>query len=298
MKANLLRSALGICAFAAAAAASAQPLTGTLQRIKESGEIRIGHRDVSVPFSYLTDDGKPIGMFIDLCARVVDSVKAELKQDVKVVYRPMTIATFIPLLQNQSIDIACGPATNTVERQKQAAFSNTVFVASIRALVKKESGIAKFDDLKDKTLSLTSGSTSVALMTKYEQEHKFETKKLLNPDHAQSFLMFNTGRAQAFLMDDIFLASQVANQAKPDDYKILTEWLRVEPYGLGMRKDDPQFKALVDRTIANLVKSGDFQKLYAKWFESPIPPKDINLNFPMTPPLKEALANPNDKGIE
>ena len=289
---------LGACALGVIGAAQAQAPTGTLQRIKETGEIRLGHRDVSVPFSYLTDDGKPIGMFMDICARIVDNIKTELKQDVKVTLRPMTIATFIPLLQNQSIDIGCGPATNTVERQKQISFSNTVFVASIRALVKKDSGINKLDDLKDKTVSLTSGSTSVNLLTKYEQDRKFETKKVLNPDHAQSFLMFNTGRAQAFIMDDIFLAGQVANQAKPGDYKLLDEWLRVEPYGLAIRKDDPQFKALVDRVLAGMFKSGEFQKLYSKWMEAPIPPKNVNLNFPMTPPLKEAIAHPNDKGAE
>ena len=289
---------LGTAALCAASAGLAQPLGGTLQRIKETGEIRLGHRDVSVPFSYLTDDGKPVGMFMDVCARVVDSIKAELKQDVKVVMRPMTIATFIPLLQNQSIDIGCGPATNTAERQKQVAFSNSIFVASIRALVKRDSGISKLADLRDKTVSLTSGSTSVTLLTKFEQDNKFETRKLLNPDHAQSFLMFNSGRAQAFVMDDIFLASQVANQARPGDYRILDEWLRVEPYGLAIRKDDAPFKALVDRTLASMVKSGEFQKLYARWFESPIPPKNINLNFPMSQPLKDAIANPNDKPAE
>jgi glutamate/aspartate transport system substrate-binding protein len=285
-------------ALVAAGAAHAQAQGGTLQRIKDTGEIRIGHRDVSVPFSYLTDDGKPIGFFIDVCAKVVDTLKADLKQDVKTVYRPVTLSTQIPLLQNQGVDIVCGPATNTVERQKQVAFSNTLYVSSIRAVVRRDSGINSFADLKDKTVSLTAASTSINLLTKYEQERKFETKKLTNPDHAQSFLMFSTGRAQAFVMDDILLASMVANSAKPADFKIIDDALRVEPYGLVMRKDDPQFKAAVDRTLANLVKSGEYQKLYAKWFESPIPPKNVNLNFPMTKALKDALASPNDKGIE
>jgi len=284
-------------AFVATATAQAQTPTGTMQRIKETGEIRIGHRDVSVPFSYLTDDGKPIGFFIDVCSRVVDTIKADLKQDVKVVYRPITLSTQIPLLQNQAVDIVCGPATNTMERQKQVGFSNTLYVSSIRAVVRKDGGINKFSDLNDKTVALTAASTSINLLTKFEQENKFETKKLINPDHAQSFLMFSTGRAQAFVMDDILLASLVANSAKPGDYKLLDETLRVEPYGLVMRKDDQQFKAAVDRTLATLVKNGEYQKLYAKWFESPIPPKNVNLNFPMTKALQEALANPNDKGI-
>ena len=285
-------------ALIATGTAQAQALTGTLARIKETGEIRVGHRDVSVPFSYLTDDGKPIGFFMDICSRVVDTIKADLKQDVKVALRPVTLSTQIPLLQNQGVDIVCGPATNTVERQKQVAFSNTLYVSSIRAVVRRDSGINKFADLNDKTVSLTAASTSINLLTKFEQEKKFETKKLTNPDHAQSFLMFSTGRAQAFVMDDILLASMVANSAKPTDFKLLDEALRVEPYGLVMRKDDPQFKAAVDKTLANLVRTGEYQKLYAKWFESAIPPKNVNLNFPMTQALKSALANPNDKGIE
>lgn len=285
-------------ALVATATAQAQTPTGTMQRIKETGEIRIGHRDVSVPFSYLTDDGKPIGFFIDICNRVVDTIKADLKQDVKVVYRPVTLSTQIPLLQNQAVDIVCGPATNTMERQKQVGFSNTLYVSSIRAVVRKDGGINKFSDLNDKTVALTAASTSINLLTKFEQENKFETKKLTNPDHAQSFLMFSTGRAQAFVMDDILLASLIANSSKPGDYKLIDEALRVEPYGLVMRKDDQQFKAAVDRTLATLVKNGDYQKLYAKWFEAPIPPKNVNLNFPMTKALREALANPNDKGIE
>ncbi len=285
-------------ALIATGAAQAQALTGTLACIKETGEIRIGHRDVSVPFSYLTDDGKPIGFFMDICGRVVDTIKADLKQDIKVALRPVTLSTQIPLLQNQGVDIVCGPATNTVERQKQVAFSNTLYVSSIRAVVRRDSGINKFADLNDKTVSLTAASTSINLLTKFEQEKKFETKKLTNPDHAQSFLMFSTGRAQAFVMDDILLASMVANSAKPTDFKLLDEALRVEPYGLVMRKDDPQFKAAVDKTLANLVRTGEYQKLYAKWFESAIPPKNVNLNFPMTQALKSALANPNDKGIE
>lgn len=299
---HLRHFVLGACAssFAllAAGAAQAQALSGTLQRIKETGEIRIGHRDVSVPFSYLTDDGKPIGFFMDICARVVDTIKADLKQDVKVVLRPVTLSTQIPLLQNQGVDIVCGPATNTVERQKQVAFSNTLYVSSIRAVVRRDGGINKFADLNDKTVALTAASTSINLLSKFEQENKFETKKLTNPDHAQSFLMFSTGRAQAFVMDDILLASLVANSAKPGDFKLIDEALRVEPYGLVMRKDDPQFKAAVDKTLAALVRSGDYQKLFAKWFESPIPPKNVNLNFPMTQALKNVLANPNDKGIE
>ncbi|MBV7427364.1 MULTISPECIES: amino acid ABC transporter substrate-binding protein [unclassified Acidovorax] len=286
-------------AFAVAFAAHAQSPAGTLDRIKETGEIRIGHRESSVPFSYLLDDGKPVGFAMDLCGHVVEAVKAELKKpDVKVVLRPVNLSTQIPLLQNQSVDIVCGPATNTVERQKQIAFSNTIFVSSIRAAVKKDGGVEKFSDLNGKTAAVTAASTSIALLTKFEQEKKIEVKKVTSPDHAQSFLMLSTGRAQAFVMDDILLASLIANSSKPSDFKIIDDALRVEPYGLVLRKDDPQFKAIVDRTLASLNKSGEFQKIYAKWFSTPIPPKNVNLNFPMTKALTDALSNPNDKGIE
>lgn len=297
MKAS--RHLVGLCALAAAAGLHAQTPSGTLQRIQETGEIRIGHRESSVPFSYLLDDGKPVGFAMDLCAKVVESVKTELKKpDIKVVMRPVNLSTQIPLLQNQSVDIVCGPATNTVERQKQVAFSNTIFVSSIRAVVKADSGIAKFSDLNGKTAAVTAASTAIALLTKNEQDNKFETKKVTSPDHAQSFLMLSTGRAQAFVMDDILLASMVANASKPSDFKIIDDALRVEPYGLVLRKDDPQFKAVVDKTLAALTKSGEYQKIYAKWFEAEIPPKNINLNFPMTKSLKDAMANPNDRGIE
>lgn len=278
--------------------AQAQSLSGTMLRLKETGEIRVGHRDVSVPFSYLTDEGKPIGFFMDICSKVVENIKAELKQDIKVVYRPVTLSTQIPLLQNQSVDIVCGPATNTVDRQKQVSFSNTLYVSNISAVVRRDSGINKFKDLHNKTVSLTSASTSINLLTKFEQEHKFETKKMTNPDHAQSFLMFSSGRAQAFVMDDILLASLVANSQKPSEYKVIDDALRADPYGLVMRKDDSQFKSSVDRTLASMVKSGEFQTLYTKWFENPIPPKNINLSFSMSAALKSALSNPNDKGIE
>lgn len=293
-----VRNVLLATALATTALAHAQA-PGTLQRIQETGEIRIGHRESSVPFSYLLDDGKPVGFAMDLCAQVVEAVKAELKKpDVKVVLRPVNLSTQIPLLQNQAVDIVCGPATNTLERQKQIAFSNTIFVSSIRAAVRKDSGVEKFSDLAGKTAAVTAASTSIALLTRFEQDHKIEIKKLTSPDHAQSFLMLTTGRAQAFVMDDILLASLIANSTKPGDLKIVDDALRTEPYGLVIRKDDPQFKAVVDRTLAALSKSGEFQKIYAKWFTAPIPPKNVNLNFPMTRGLSELLAHPNDKGIE
>jgi glutamate/aspartate transport system substrate-binding protein len=272
--------------------------SGTLAKIQQTGQITLGHREASVPFSYLDPEQKPVGYAMDLCARIVESVRAELKMPaVKVALQPINLGNQIPLLTNGTIDIVCGPVTNTLERQKQVAFSNTIFVSSIRAAARRSENIRRFSDMNGKNVALTAASTSVTLLGQREQEQKFETRKLTSPDHAASWLLVTTGRASAFVMDDILLASMIANSAKPDDYVLLDEALRVEPYGLMFRKDDPSFKALVDGTLAALVKNGELQALYAKWFMSPIPPKGVNLNFPMTQALKDALANPSDKGI-
>jgi glutamate/aspartate transport system substrate-binding protein len=285
-------------ALAASHFADAQTPSGTLAKIKDTGEIGLGHRESSIPFSYLDNEQKPIGFAMDLCARIAEAVKTELKlPNLNARMQPVQLGNQIPLIQNGTIDIVCGPATNTLERQKVVAFSNTYFVSSIRAVVRSDAPIKTFEDLAGKRVSLTAASTSIALLTNREQEKKFQTVKMFSPDHAASFLTLTMGRAEAFVMDDILLAGMVANSASPASWRIIDDALRVEPYGLIVRKDDPQFKALVDRTLVSLMRSGEFEKLYAKWFTSPIPPKNINLNFPMTVPLKEALANPNDRGV-
>ena len=287
-----------IMATAVAVPAHAQSPGGTLAKIKETGEIRLGHRDVSVPFSYLDDNQKPVGFAMDLCARIVDAVKSELKlASIQTKLQPIQLSTQIPLIQNGTIDIVCGPATNTLERQKVVAFSNTIFVSSIRAVVKKDAAIKTFEDLSGKPVSLTSGSTSIALLTARGQEKNFQTKNVLSADHAASFLALTTGRSEAFIMDDILLASLIANSPDPDNWRIIDDSLRTEPYGLIIRKDDPEFKTLIDKTLVAMMKSNQFGDLYAKWFLTPIPPRNVNLNFPMTAPLKDAVANPTDKGI-
>ena len=280
------------------APAEAQTPGGTLAKIKEVGEIRLGHRDVSVPFSYLDGNQKPVGFAMDLCARIVDAVKEELKLPaLQTKLQPIQLSTQIPLIENGTIDIVCGPATNTLERQKVVAFSNTIFVSSIRAVVRKDAPIKTFEDLRDKPVALTTGSTSIGLLLARSQEKKFEVKQVLSPDHAASFLALTTGRSEAFVMDDILLAGLIAGSPKPDNWRIIDDSLRTEPYGLIIRKGDPEFKALVDRTLVATMRSGQFAELYAKWFTNPIPPKNVNLNFPMPAPLKDAVANPNDKGV-
>ena len=285
-------------ALAVNAPALAQAPSGTLAKVKESGEIRLGHREVSIPFSYLDDQQKPVGFAMDLCAKVVDAVKAELKlANVQVKLQPVQLSNQIPLIQNGTIDIVCGPATNTLERQKVVSFSNTIFISSIRAVVRRDSPIRTFEDMAGKAVAFTAASTSIGLMAAREQEKKFQVNKVLSPDHAASFLTLTTGRTEAFVMDDILLASLVANSPTPANWRLVEDPLRVEPYGLIVRKDDPQFKALVDRTLAGLYKSGEFTRLYNKWFMGPIPPKGLSLNFPMSAPLKDALDNPNDRGV-
>lgn len=279
------------------AAVNAEVLTGTLQRIKETGEIRLGHRDVSYPFSYLNNEGKPIGFAMDICEKIVADVSKKIGQNIKIVYRPVVLSTQIPLLQNESVDIICGPATNTLERQKQVAFSNSIFMTNISAIVKSESDIQSLKDLSGKSVSVTAASTAQGLWAQYQQENGIKSNVLVNPDHAQSFLMLTSGRANAFLMDDVQLYALRAGQAKPDSYRILSDALRTEPYGLMMRKNDPKFKSLVDSTLGDLFTNGEFSRLYAKWFESPIPPKELNLNFPISAGLKSAIESPNDKGI-
>jgi glutamate/aspartate transport system substrate-binding protein len=282
-----------------ATGAYAQELTGTLKKIKDTGTITVGHRESSIPFSYLDDKQQPVGYAMDLCAKIVEAVKAELKlPNLKVAYQPVTSANRIPLLQNGTIDMECGSTTNSVERQKQVAFGPTYFVINVSAAVKKSSGIKTFADLNGKAVASTSGTTSIPLLRGYEKAKGIDFKELQAKDHAESMQLLATDRAQAFIMDDILLAGQIANQPNPGDFIILPESLRTEPYSMMLRRDDPQFKALVDRSVAAVFKSGEINKIYAKWFMGPIPPRNVNLNFPMTPAIKEAFANPNDKGVQ
>lgn len=283
---------------AVAPSAQAQDLTGTLKKIKDTGAITVGHRESSIPFSYLDDKQQPIGYAMDLCMKVVDAIKADLKlPNLKINLQPVTSSNRIPLLMNGTIDLECGSTTNSVQRQQQVAFGPTYFVINVTAAVKKTSGVNSLAELNGKNISTTSGSTSVPLLKAYEKTASIDVKEIYGKDHGESFLLLADDRVTAFVMDDILLAGQIANSKEPASYKILPESLRTEPYSMMLRKDDPQFKALVDKTVSGIMKSGEIEKIYAKWFMSSIPPKNVNLNFGMTPGLREAFRNPNDKGV-
>jgi glutamate/aspartate transport system substrate-binding protein len=276
----------------------AQELTGTLKKIKDSGEITIGNRESSIPFSYLDDKQQPIGYSMDLCNKVVDAIKTTLKMpNLKVKYNPVTSQNRIPLVQNGTVDLECGSTTNSVDRQKQVSFGNTTFVTGIKMLVKANSGIKDIGDLNGKAVATTTGTTSDALIKASEKGKNIDVKNIYGKDHADSFLMVDSGRAAAFVMDDVLLAGLIANAKNPKDFMIVGESLRTEPYGIMIRKDDPQFKTLVDNTLTGLMKSGEINKIYDKWFMNPVPPRGININLPMSKELKDALANPNDKGV-
>jgi len=291
---------IGLFAITAAFALTiqAQELTGTLKKIKDSGTVTIGNRESSIPFSYLDDKQQPVGYSMDLCNKVVDAIKAELKMpNLKVAYNPVTSQNRITLMQNGTIDLECGSTTNSIDRQKQVSFGNTTFVTGIKMLVKADSGIKDLAQLDGKAVVTTTGTTSDALIKQNEKGKKIDVKNIYGKDHSDSFLMVESGRAAAFVMDDVLLAGLIANAKNPKEFAIVGEALRVEPYGIMIRKDDPQFKALVDKTLTGLMKSGEIVTIYNKWFMNPVPPKGINMNLPMSQELKDAIANPNDKGV-
>ncbi|WP_352336668.1 glutamate/aspartate ABC transporter substrate-binding protein [Psychrobacter sp. 16-MNA-CIBAN-0192] len=268
----------------------------TLQKIKDSGTIVVGYRDSSIPFSYIADDpNQPMGYAHDLEMKVVEAVKDKLNMpDLKIRYNLITSQTRIPLVQNGTIDFECGSTTNNVERQKQVAFSNGFFEIGTRLLTKANSGIKDFEDLKGKTLVTTAGTTSERYIRQYNDEKKMDTNIISAKDHGEGFLMLENGRADAFMMDDVLLAGEKAKAKNPDEWVIVGTPQSFEIYGCMMRKDDPEFKAVVDEALANVYKSGEINSIYDKWFLNPIPPKNVNLKFEMSDNLKALIANPHD----
>ena len=284
-----------LAGFALALPALAQE--GTLKKIKDSGSITIGHRDASLPFSYYDDKQEPVGYAMDLCLKIVDAVKAELKMPaLKVNYQLVTSANRIPLMANGTIDLECGSTTNNIPRQEQVWFTMTHFVTANRWIAKKSSNIKALADLKGKTIVSTAGTTNIKQITEINAAQSLGMNIISANGHGEAFQMVETGRAVAFVMDDILLASLAAASQKPGDYEISAIGLSVEPYGIMVRKDDKAFKAVADKAMSAVYTSGQINAIYSKWFESPVPPKGINLNLPMGAPFKKVVAKPTDSG--
>jgi glutamate/aspartate transport system substrate-binding protein len=299
MRSTLKPFSLAIAALTLAAGPlAAQELTGTLKKVKDTGSITIGHRDASIPFSYYDDKQQPVGFAMDICAAIVNAVKTELKlPSIDVKYQLVTSANRIPLIANGTVDVECGSTTNNVARQQQVGFTNSHFITASRYVSKKAGNIAKIDDLKGKTVVSTSGTTNIKQLNDVNNEKKLGINVVPANGHAEAFLMVETDRAVAFVMDDILLASLVASSKTPDAYVISSDAFSLpEPYGIMLRREDPDFKKVVDAATEKLYKSPEIEKIYTKWFQSPIPPKGLNLNLPLSPNLKKAFQNPTDSG--
>ena len=280
----------------AAAPVRSQSLEGTLKKVKETGTFTIGHRDSSLPLSYLDEKLQPVGFSIELCKHVVEAVKAKLGlANLNVKYNPVTSATRIPLVANGTVDIECGSTANMSARQKQVGFSYTFFVPQFKWIARADRGINSADDLRGKTVAVTAGTNTALFVNKMNNEEKLGMNIMQGKDHAESFLLVETGRASAWMEDDILIAGFRANAKNPADFKLLDKAYPSDPYALMLRKDDRQFKTLVDATLAELMRSGEFEKLYTRWFERPIPPRDINIQLPMSDALKRTIKEPNDR---
>lgn len=302
---RVLATALGAAGLAIAALAQAAPPAAgaladsdVLRKVRDTGVIVLGHRITSVPFSYLDARLRPIGYSMDLCQHVVEAVRRQLGlQDLEVKLVPVTSATRLPLVANGTVDLECGVTTNTAERQKTQAFSVTTFVAASRLLAKKESAVRSLDDLRGQVVASTIATTSIRYLASVNESRKLDMKIVAGQDDTDAFQMVQTGRAVAFAMDDVLLRSLIASAPHPADYSISDEALSVEPYGIGLPKDDPVFKQLVDGVLIGLYRSGEIHAIYRKWFQSPIPPKGINLQLPMSESLRRAIEQPTDSPL-
>ena len=289
MKVSLLCAALLLAATGVHAA-------DTLGKIAQSGKITLAYRESSVPFSYLNGPNQPIGFSVELANAVVASVKKKLnKPNLEVAWMPVTSQNRIPLLTNGNIDLECGSTTNNTARGKDVAFAINHFYTGTRLLVKKSSKVKDYADLSKKTVASTTGTTNAQVMRKYNNDKNLDMDIVLAKDHADAFLLVESDRAVAFAMDDILLYGLMGNAKTPSDFEVVGESLQVEPYACMLPKDDPAFKQLVDGTITDLMKSGEFEKMYTKWFVSPIPPKNTPLGLPMSPQLRENIKAPSDK---
>ena len=293
------RIVIAAAVMAACSASAMAQESQTLKKIKDAGSITLGHRESSIPFSYYDDKQQVIGYSQELMLKVVDAIKSELKLaklDTKLM--PVTSANRITLVQNGTVDIECGSTTNNTERQKQVAFSTSIFVIGTKLMTKKESGIKDFPDLVGKNVVTTAGTTSERLIRKMNEDKQMKMNVISAKDHGESFLTLETGRAVAFMMDDALLYGEMAKAKKPGDWTVVGTAQSKEAYGCMLRKDDPGFKKVVDAALTKALTSGDAEKIYAKWFLNPIPPKGLNLNMPLSDDMKALMKAPNDKAFE
>ena len=268
----------------------------TLKKIADSNKITVAYREASVPFSYLIGSTKAVGFSVELTEAIIDDVRKKTrKPSLEVAYMPVTSQNRIPLLVNGTYDLECGSTTNNIVRGKDVQFAVNHFYTGTRLLVKKTSGIKNYSDLAKKTVASTTGTTNAQVIRKYSADKNLDMQLVLGKDHDDSLLLVENDRAVAFAMDDILLFGLLANSKNPASLQVVGDSLQVEPYACMLRRDDPEFKKLVDGTISRMVKSGEFTKLYTKWFESPIPPKGVNLNLPMSEQLKANLKELSDK---
>ena len=299
MKRFALTAALATVLSASAVLPAQAQESLTLKKIKDAGAITLGHRESSIPFSYYDDKQQVIGYSHELMLKVVDDIKANLKLaklDTKLM--PVTSANRITLIQNGTVDIECGSTTNNLERQKQVGFSTTIFVIGTKLMAKKDAGIKDFPDLAGKNVVTTAGTTSERLLRKMNEDKQMKMNVISAKDHGEAFLTLETGRAVAFMMDDALLYGEIAKAKKPGDWLVTGTAQSKEAYGCMLRKDDPEFKKLVDASLTKAMTSGDAEKIYAKWFMSPIPPKGLNLNMTLSDEMKAAYKAPNDKAFE
>jgi glutamate/aspartate transport system substrate-binding protein len=282
---------------AAKPAEAPPPAIDTIKKIKDTGKVVIGHRESSIPISYLAD-GKPVGYALDVCSAIVDELKKELKMpELKVEYKPVTSATRIPEIQAGNIDMECGTTTNSKKRQEQVNFSTNYYVTEVRMVVKKGSNVKEIKDLDGKAVVTTTGTTSDKYIKQGEQAAKVNVTNVFGKDHADSFAQVESGAAAAFFMDDNILAGLIATSKTPNDFQIVGPILSTEPYGVMLNKGDAAMKKIADTAVTNFIKSGAAEKSYAKWFQSPIPPKGINMNWKMNETMKKAFSEPSDAGI-
>jgi glutamate/aspartate transport system substrate-binding protein len=290
-----------LLAFAIAALAAGGALaqaTDTIAKVKASGQITMGVRDSSGALSYTLGDGKYGGYHYEICQRILANLEKAVGKKLEVKFLPVTSQNRIPLVQNGTVDIECGSTTNNATRQKDVAFVDTTYVEEVRIAVKANSGITSISQLKGKNVATTTGTTSVQLLRKHERANGVDFKEVFGKDHADSFLLLESGRADAFVMDGQILAGNIATAKNPADFKIVGEVLSVEPIAIMIRKDDPAFKKLADDTVIDLMKSGEINKIYDKWFMQPIPPKNTRVGLPLSDATKAAWASPNDKPVE